>query len=56
MARIVVLEKILYCEKENPNIYEKASLTWQKQRLFEYEQFTGHIDIPRKNLKYVKEM
>ena len=31
MARKVLLEKILYYEKENPNIYEKASLTWKRK-------------------------
>ena len=45
-----VLEVLKLSEKESLILYLE---TWQKQRLFEYEQFTGHIDIPRKNLKYV---
>ena len=45
-----VLEVLKLSEKESLILYLE---TWQKQRLFEYEQFTGHIDSPRKNFKYV---
>jgi hypothetical protein len=45
-----VLEVLKLNEKESLILYLE---TWQKQRLFEYEQFTGHIDSPRKNFKYV---
>ena len=45
-----VLDVLKLSEKESLILYLE---TWQKQRLFEYEQFTGHIDSPRKNFKYV---
>ena len=40
------------------NLNEKEGLilyleTWQKKRLYEYEQFTGLIESPRKDFKYV---
>ena len=37
-------------EKESLILYLE---TWQKKRLYEYDQFTGHVESPRKNFKYV---
>jgi len=37
-------------EKESLILYLE---TWQQKRLYEYDQFTGHVEFPRKNFKYV---
>ena len=45
-----VLQILDLNEKEGLILYLE---TWQKKRLYEYEQFTGLVESPRKNFKYV---
>ncbi len=45
-----VLQVLNLNEKEGLILYLE---TWQKKRLYEYEQFTGLIESPRKDFKYV---
>ncbi len=45
-----ILQVLKLNKKESLILYLE---TWQKTRLYEYEQLTGHIESPRENFKYV---
>ena len=43
-----ILQVLKLDKKESLILYLE---TWQKTRLYEYEQLTGHIESPRENFK-----